>query len=49
MAFGSTFYRGIAEGKLVEEAFTEARGALKSSSPNNVDFATPVLFLAESD
>jgi tetratricopeptide (TPR) repeat protein len=49
MTFGSAFYKGIAEGQLVQDAFTEARGALKNTSPNNVDFATPVLFLADPD
>jgi tetratricopeptide (TPR) repeat protein len=49
MAFGSTFYKGIAEGKLIEDAFTDARQALNTSSPNNFDFATPVLFLSDPD
>jgi tetratricopeptide (TPR) repeat protein len=49
MAFGSTFYKGIADGKLIQDIFTEARQALQNSSPNNVDFATPVLFLSDSD
>ena len=49
MQFGSTFYKGIADGKLIEDAFTEARQGLQATSRNGVDFATPVLFLSDSD
>jgi tetratricopeptide (TPR) repeat protein len=49
MAFGSTFYKGIVDGRLIEDAFTEARQALNNASPNRVDFATPVLFLSDSN
>jgi tetratricopeptide (TPR) repeat protein len=49
MAFGAAFYNGIAEGKLIEDAFTDARQALQTTSPNNLDFATPVLFLSDSN
>ncbi len=47
MDFGSVFYKGIASGKPIEDAFTEARQKLKTGSPNNVDFATPVLYLSD--
>jgi tetratricopeptide (TPR) repeat protein len=49
MAFGSAFYKGIAEGQLIEDVFTDARHVLQTTSPNNVDFATPVLFLSDSN
>ena len=49
MNFGSAFYKGIADGKFVEEAFTEARQAMQTGSPNGVDFATPVLYLSDPD
>ncbi len=45
--FGSAFYRSIADGEPVDEAMTEARGVLAAEGPNTVDFATPVLFLAD--
>jgi tetratricopeptide (TPR) repeat protein len=47
MAFGSAFYKGIAEGRLIEDTFTGARQVLRKISLNNVDFATPVLFLSD--
>jgi tetratricopeptide (TPR) repeat protein len=49
MLFGSVFYKGVVEGMLIEDAFTDARRVLKTSSPNSVDFATPVLFLSDPD
>ena len=49
MDFASVFYKGIIDGKLIEDTFTEARQKLKSESPNTVDFATPVLYLSDSD
>ncbi len=47
MEFASVFYKGVAEGGPVEEALTEARRHLRRTSPNGVDFATPVLYLAD--
>jgi tetratricopeptide (TPR) repeat protein len=47
MAFGSAFYRGIAAGDPLDGALTEARGRLAQEGLNTVDFATPVLFLAD--
>jgi tetratricopeptide (TPR) repeat protein len=49
MAFGSAFYRGLADGEPVDAALTEARGRLAGEGLNNVDFATPVLFLSDPD
>ena len=45
MELGSVFYRGIADGKTVDTAMTEARVRMQRKSPNTVDFAVPVLFL----
>jgi tetratricopeptide (TPR) repeat protein len=47
MAFGSAFYKGLADGDPIDGALTEARNRLARESPNTVDFATPVLFLAD--
>ncbi|MGA7732831.1 MAG: CHAT domain-containing protein [Chloroflexia bacterium] len=49
MHFGGDFYKGIADGKSVDEALTEAREILRKEGLNTVDFATPVLFLSDPD
>ena len=47
MDFGSAFYKGIADGEPIDVALTEARVRLAQEGLNTVDFATPVLFLAD--
>jgi tetratricopeptide (TPR) repeat protein len=47
MALGSAFYAGLAAGRQVDEAMTEARGRLATAGPNRVDFGVPVLYLAD--
>lgn len=47
ITFGGEFYRTAVEGKPVDEAMAQARLALQQSSPNGVDFATPVLYLVD--
>ncbi len=47
MEFGGAFYRGLVEGDMVDATLTEARGLLARESLNRVDFAVPVLFLAD--
>ena len=47
MDFGSAFYKGVADGDPLDAALTEARGKLAQEGLNTVDFATPVLFLAD--
>jgi tetratricopeptide (TPR) repeat protein len=49
MAFGGAFYKGVADGDPLDGALAEARNRLKRESPNTVDFATPVLLLADPD
>jgi tetratricopeptide (TPR) repeat protein len=47
MEFGSAFYHAAVKGKPLDEAVTTGRCGLLESSPNKVDFATPVLFLSD--
>ncbi len=47
MEFGSAFYKGLADGEPIDAALVEARGKLAYEGLNTVDFATPVLFLAD--
>lgn len=47
MEFGSTFYKGLADGDAVDAALTEARGLLARESLNRVDFVVPTLFLSD--
>jgi tetratricopeptide (TPR) repeat protein len=47
MDFGSVFYKGLADRDPIDAALTEARGKLHAEGLNRVDFAVPVLFLAD--
>jgi tetratricopeptide (TPR) repeat protein len=47
MDLGSVFYQGVADGDPIDVALTEARGLLARQGVNRVDFAVPVLFLAD--
>jgi tetratricopeptide (TPR) repeat protein len=49
MDFGGAFYQGVANGDPIDVAMTEARNRLTQTGLNTVDFATPVLFLADPD
>ena len=45
--FASAFYQALVGGRPLEQAAAEGRASLHAASPNKVDFATPVLFLAD--
>jgi len=48
--FAQIFYRTIASGKSIDVALTEARIAMKNcEKSNDIDFATPVLYLSDSN
>ncbi len=47
MDFGSAFYQELAAGAPLDQAVTTARGHLAQNQGRTVDFATPVLFLAD--
>jgi tetratricopeptide (TPR) repeat protein len=47
MQLGGVLYQGITDGEPLDAAMNEARAELARSSPNQVDFATPALFLAD--
>jgi tetratricopeptide (TPR) repeat protein len=48
--FAFSFYQALAAGKSVDRSLTEARLAMRNAEGgNNVDFATPVLYLLDSD
>jgi hypothetical protein len=48
--FASAFYRPLASGKPIDLALAEARVAMKNAEKSNgVDFATPLLYLADPD
>jgi tetratricopeptide (TPR) repeat protein len=48
--FAQTFYQSVALGKPVDLALTEARIVMKHSEKSNgIDFATPVLYLADPE
>jgi hypothetical protein len=47
MQFGSHFYKEVAKGKPLDEAVMGARDLLSRTSPNLVDFATPVLYASD--
>ncbi len=49
MDFGSVFYKALADRAAIDAALTEARGKLYAEGLNRVDFAVPVLFLADPD
>jgi tetratricopeptide (TPR) repeat protein len=46
--FAYSFYQALASGKAVDQSLTEARLAMRNAKDgNNVDFATPVLYLLD--
>jgi tetratricopeptide (TPR) repeat protein len=47
IALGAAFYQALADNDALDDAMTEARAAMRSASPNSVDFAVPVLFLSD--
>jgi tetratricopeptide (TPR) repeat protein len=46
-ALAGAFYKAVAGGEPLDEALWEGRQEMKRSSPNQVDFATPVLYLSD--
>ena len=48
--FAFSFYQALAAGRAVDRSLTEARLAMRNAEGgNNVDFATPVLYLLDPD
>jgi tetratricopeptide (TPR) repeat protein len=47
IALGAAFYKGVADGDPLDAAMAEARVSMRGASLNSVDFAVPVLFLAD--
>src|SRR5262249_12890927 len=49
IALGAAFYKGLADGDPLDAAMAEARNRMRAASPNSIDFAVPVLFLADPE